>query len=113
MRAFLILLVLVAIGYAGWSWYTGRNPAAVPVAKVEPAPGDVPSTTALPPVNPPPPPPPAIPAEVKGDYDQAEALWQQAVAAGDRGHPVAGGLHLVHRVGGTAGEAHAPQEGQV
>lgn len=85
MRAFLILLILVAIGYAGWSWYTGRNPASVPVVtKAEPVMGDAPPVTAQPPVNPPPPPPPAIPAEVKADFDQAEALWQQAVAAGQQ-----------------------------
>lgn len=88
MRAVLILLVLAAIGYAGWSWYTGRTATDVPgMPAVTPgpaAPAATPasSATAQTPANPPPAPPAAIPIEVKPDFDQAEALWQQLASSG-------------------------------
>lgn len=82
MRTFLILLVLAAVGYAGWSWYSDRQKtdAVVVTNDSQGTEGsDIPSTATKPPVNPG---MAALPPEVKADFEQAEILWKQAVKAG-------------------------------
>jgi hypothetical protein len=76
MRAFIILGIIAALGFAAWTWYSGRAKAQIPTPVI---PAEV-QTPKPPP--PPPPPPTPIPAEVKGDFDQAEAMWNQALAGG-------------------------------
>ena len=75
MRTFIILIILAALGFAAWTWWSGRN---------KPAPLLNTAASVMPPgpQNPPPPQPTPLPAEVKSDYDQAELLWKQAVDAG-------------------------------
>ncbi len=82
MRAFFILLVLAAIGFVGWKWYSARQLAEAAAAK--------PVVSAASPGETGKEPAPAaqgfggeeapgpIPAELKAGYDQAEALWSAA-----------------------------------
>jgi lipoprotein-anchoring transpeptidase ErfK/SrfK len=77
MRAFFILLVLAAIGFVGWKWYSARQAAesatkteqvaAADAAKAPAAGGQGFGGSDEQPA--------AIPPELKAMYDQAEALW--------------------------------------
>jgi lipoprotein-anchoring transpeptidase ErfK/SrfK len=78
MRTVLILIVIAALGFAGWTWYQNRG--------TTPAPAVPPPVAA--PIAPTPAPIAAVPAAVKADYDQAEALWKQIEATGQ--NPAAG-----------------------
>lgn len=95
MRTFVILVVLAAAGFFGWKWYAGRHAAAphdAPPGVVSgngPGPGA--TSTAAPGFGGPATTEAPLPAELKADYDQAEALWAQMA-----------------KDGGTAGGAKAP-----
>lgn len=85
MKAFVALIVIAALAAGGYFWIAKR-PAGDPQAGIPGPGGAIPGPAAgqptlpggQPGAQPADPPGPAIPAALKADYDQAEALWKSA-----------------------------------
>lgn len=78
MRTVIILIILAAVAYGGWTWYSGKQAAAAAQREAEAkAAKDAKDKAGAPAVAEAP-----VPAELKPAFDHVEAMWAKLVGEG-------------------------------